>query len=77
MPEQTIEIVGRREMPGLDATNPRAISVVIFYRKVGDPASGDFVQLPAAKATDAGIQEAIAAKERAKGAGTSRRFTIS
>lgn len=70
------EIVGRREMPGLDATNPRAVSVVIFYRAVGDPNRAGFVTLPVAKATDAAITEAIRAKEAAT-ATTTRRVTVS
>src|SRR5437763_569086 len=47
------EIVGRREMPGLDATNPRAVWVVVFYRAVGDPNRAGFVTPPGAKATAA------------------------
>lgn len=71
-----VEIIGRREMPGLDATNPRALHVVIFYRAVADPSYADFVALPTAKANDAAINEAIATKERGKSASPARRVTI-
>lgn len=70
------EIVGRREMPGLDQANPRALSVVIFYRKAGDPNYADFVVVPSGRATDSAIAAAIQEKERSKGPGATKRVTV-
>lgn len=71
------EVVGQRDLPGIDAENPRAVYRCVFYRKVGDASYSDFVAVPVAKATDDAIQRAIAEKEKGKAKQPARRFTVS
>jgi hypothetical protein len=73
---QEFEITARREVPGQDKANPRALSTVIFYRRVGGESTSDWVMLPSAGLTDAKIAEAITAKEREKAPATLKRVTI-